>query len=263
MAKIRPISEFERLARRLIEGSINRILEDDIDLKLIAEQLISAADESEIDGVTANEYTIHVNPAQVHDSFARNSSFHMKELEKLLANYLAETSRSAAGPLNVGIILDGIQDSRRFTIEVKRQEDHSELTRRYQNQASDSAASDIADVEAYLIVDRKRHLPITKAVTTIGRNLGNDIVIESPTVSRQHAQIKWRYGRFILHDLGSKSGTRVNGHTISDSVLVAGDVIEVGNAKLIYGDGGDKPVRVKENEITKGDTKPLSPTSKK
>jgi putative peptide zinc metalloprotease protein len=57
-------------------------------------------------------------------------------------------------------------------------------------------------------------LPLTRPVTTIGRGAGNDLVLEDPSVSRQHARIVRRRNGFVIEDLDSFNGTTVGGRTI-------------------------------------------------
>ena len=42
---------------------------------------------------------------------------------------------------------------------------------------------------------------------TVGRSPDNDIVIDDPTVSRQHARITFDGNQFYVEDLNSTSGT--------------------------------------------------------
>lgn len=44
-------------------------------------------------------------------------------------------------------------------------------------------------------------------VITIGRGPKNDIVLNNPTVSREHATLEVTDGRILITDLGSSSGT--------------------------------------------------------
>src|SRR5256714_6369745 len=46
---------------------------------------------------------------------------------------------------------------------------------------------------------------------TIGRNAKNDLTFESPTVSREHATVAFRDGRWYIEDRGSFNGTFLNG----------------------------------------------------
>lgn len=88
----------------------------------------------------------------------------------------------------------------------------------------------------FLIVDGQRHVPLTQPVVTIGRRLDNQIILDDPRVSRVHAQIRQRYGRWVLYDLGSRGGTQVNGEPIIEYVLRPGDVISLAGMTLIYGE---------------------------
>lgn len=70
--------------------------------------------------------------------------------------------------------------------------------------------------------------------TRIGAVEDNDIVLVSPTVSRYHAEITARGRRVSIVDLQSRNGTRVNGQTIRESPLRAGDRIAIADVELIY-----------------------------
>ena len=68
----------------------------------------------------------------------------------------------------------------------------------------------------------------------IGRELGCDMVISSPAISRRHCVIQELEGEFILYDLGSKNGTWHNGTAIERTVLASGDQITLGNYALTF-----------------------------
>ncbi|HET8632169.1 MAG TPA: FHA domain-containing protein, partial [Thermomicrobiales bacterium] len=76
---------------------------------------------------------------------------------------------------------------------------------------------------------------------TIGRQDGNDVVLDDARVSRQHARLESRDGGLVVTDLGSANGTRVNGRTIVGSQpLRPGDVLQLGGTKLRL-EGGAAP----------------------
>ncbi|GAB5440546.1 MAG: hypothetical protein Fues2KO_08950 [Fuerstiella sp.] len=80
-------------------------------------------------------------------------------------------------------------------------------------------------------------LPVyTLAVeTTIGRNQDCDIVVPSPSVSRQHAQIVQIEGEYFVEDLGSRNGSRINGRVIeSRTPLKDGDQVEFSNLPYAF-----------------------------
>jgi hypothetical protein len=89
---------------------------------------------------------------------------------------------------------------------------------------------------AFLIVDGERHVTLNQAMYSIGRRRDNDIVVDDPRVSRLHAQVRQRYGRWVVFDLGSSRGTTVNGQPVTECVLQPGDVISLAGVSLIYGE---------------------------
>jgi pSer/pThr/pTyr-binding forkhead associated (FHA) protein len=70
--------------------------------------------------------------------------------------------------------------------------------------------------------------------TTIGRSGDNDVILDDPSVSRQHAKVRLEGQTFILHDLGATNPTKVNGQEISKQPLSDGDRVEIGNVVLVF-----------------------------
>ncbi len=66
----------------------------------------------------------------------------------------------------------------------------------------------------------------------LGRGDGCDPMLADPAVSRRHARLSFRDGRWILQDLGSRNGTRVNGVRVGRCEVRPGDLVEVGNTQL-------------------------------
>ena len=59
----------------------------------------------------------------------------------------------------------------------------------------------------------------------------------SPSVSRRHAQILFRTGQYLIHDLRSVNGTRVNGRALKPDDRVElrdGDQVQFGDVKLVF-----------------------------
>lgn len=67
----------------------------------------------------------------------------------------------------------------------------------------------------------------------IGRGRHNDVSMDSfldPTVSTQHAEIRWEMKAWVLYDMGSLNGSFVNGHRVRRVELRNGDEISLGRA---------------------------------
>ena len=72
------------------------------------------------------------------------------------------------------------------------------------------------------------------AVAVLGRSRRCDIVLTDPNVSRQHAEIVRQGDGFMLRDLGSTNGTRLNRRDVQQAVLQHGDRIELGTTELVF-----------------------------
>jgi hypothetical protein len=73
---------------------------------------------------------------------------------------------------------------------------------------------------------------------TFGRDASNMVVLPSTFVSKRHATIGIEGGQFIVRDLKSANGTRVNGETATLTPLSPGDVIEIGDQTLTFVERG-------------------------
>lgn len=77
----------------------------------------------------------------------------------------------------------------------------------------------------------------------IGRELDCDLILESPHISRYHAEIIWKGSELLVRDLGSTNGVFVNGKKITEEILHNGDKILFGTQlyyKLVFQDSVDQ-----------------------
>jgi hypothetical protein len=80
-----------------------------------------------------------------------------------------------------------------------------------------------------------RRLVVGPGGATMGRSRQCDVTVDDPNVSRQHAEVRPRGGSWVLSDLGSTNGSRLNGHRVEGSeVLKPGDEIELGTTVLRF-----------------------------
>lgn len=70
---------------------------------------------------------------------------------------------------------------------------------------------------------------------TIGREEENVIRLNDERVSRFHVKIQEHGGQYILTDLDSTNGTRVNGHPVRLHILQLGDQLLIGRCLLVFG----------------------------
>jgi len=71
------------------------------------------------------------------------------------------------------------------------------------------------------------------AVTTLGRDVNNTIVVDDAFASSEHAALTFRGRTWYVEDLGSTNGTYVNGSPVDGVAPVAfGDELQIGQVRL-------------------------------
>lgn len=86
-----------------------------------------------------------------------------------------------------------------------------------------------------LLVTQGRRVVVGASGAVLGRSRQCDVTVDDPNVSRQHAEVRPRGGSWVVTDLGSTNGTRLNGHRIEGSeVLKPGDQIELGTSQITF-----------------------------
>jgi predicted component of type VI protein secretion system len=81
---------------------------------------------------------------------------------------------------------------------------------------------------------RMRDIRLDRDRMTIGRRPDNDLCLQYPAVSADHAEIITIAGDSFLHDCGSTNGTLVNGQPIMKHFLRDHDRIDIGRLQLVY-----------------------------
>jgi hypothetical protein len=84
-----------------------------------------------------------------------------------------------------------------------------------------------------LVFDGKRTV-LAGERTTMGRSRECDIVIDDPNVSRKHAEVRRTIEGWMVVDLGSTNGVKLNGRRVREEVLSPGDEITLGLAQLKF-----------------------------
>lgn len=86
---------------------------------------------------------------------------------------------------------------------------------------------------------------------SIGRDPACDIRLEGEDVSRRHARLLRDENYYWLEDLGSKTGTLVNGRRTQRRCLAAGDVVQIGSHRLRFESEGTGTERQADEEIAR------------
>ncbi|MDY6919817.1 MAG: FHA domain-containing protein [Pseudomonadota bacterium] len=96
---------------------------------------------------------------------------------------------------------------------------------------------DESDAIATLSTDAGESCPITTFPFVIGRGTECDLVLQGKGVSRKHAEIVFQSGRFVVNDLESLNGIKVNGYKVARVILEENDNIKLGEVALTFHSG--------------------------
>lgn len=75
---------------------------------------------------------------------------------------------------------------------------------------------------------------LTEAKVSVGRTEENAIHINDASVSTRHAEFVLSGGEYVLRDLGSTNGSRINGKSVTEAKLTPGDRIRFGSIEGVF-----------------------------
>jgi len=81
---------------------------------------------------------------------------------------------------------------------------------------------------------RSQNYPVLKDKIDIGRGKDNDIILHDSTISRGHARIIRTDNDYIIMDLGSYNGIKVNDKQVQRAILKNNTLIKIGHYKLTF-----------------------------
>lgn len=114
------------------------------------------------------------------------------------------------------------------------------------------------EIWAWLCLTNGKRLPITHWENVIGRSKRSDVVVNVPTISRNHAVLtRYDDGSWSISDAHSKSGVFVNGEKVDICALDEEDIITIGGVDMKLMPISRKQEKILANLRTKA-TKPLT-----
>jgi hypothetical protein len=233
---MKPLSVIEARMEALVEGTLARIFRGRLQARDIALQLARALEDSVAGGQPALRYALRLNPADAQALLGEQP-----RLAEILAEELVAAAREGNITLpsqpEILILPDAMLKPRSVTVTAEAGvlsiNDTLSTTPATAAQQGTLAPS---TPNAFLILEGERTVPLTQPIISLGRRLDNHIILDDPRVSRAHAQLRARFGRYVLYDLGSTGGTYVNGQRVQECILRPGDVISLAGVPVIYGE---------------------------
>ena len=233
-----PLSRVESLLRKVVEEPFTWLGSGSLDPFMLAAHLAKYYEHPTVEGERPNQFVVHVSPNDLDDMGSEVSL-----LERQVADYLVlmieRRGTHLAETPAVSFRSDSSETSHRAHIaalHVEPEEQHA-ATDVISIETPDSTLEAVRATDAFLIVQGRHHILLDRPITRIGRRADNDLILDSPSISRQHAQIRWRQNYFVLYDVSTHGQTIVNGSPVQEYILRPGDVIALSNILMVYGEG--------------------------
>jgi hypothetical protein len=235
----------------LVEGTFSRAFKSEVRPVEIARKLAKEMDQHRVQSLSRvyapNEYAVWLSPED-----RKQFEGYEDELKRELSGYLLEHARRERISLVTRPAIEFRTDERlrlgdfgiqarlvrppKDVEEAPSQGDHG---RTMVYTVSDRLAEPLREPDhrrgtARLRVGGRTEL-LGSAGAVLGRSREADVVVDDPNVSRRHAEVRPSGGSWIVRDLGSTNGVKVNGRRIQGpQSLKRGDVIELGTARVTF-----------------------------
>jgi hypothetical protein len=231
------MSRLEARMEALVEGTFARLFAGHVHPRDVALQLARALEDSAAGGDPGTLYHVRLNPVDARELLAAHPDL-ADQLGRELLGLAREARLTLAQPPQVNVEADPTRPPHTIAVTC---ENHAVAPSATQTMAPVAATTAHSAPRAFLILDGRRTITLNDVVINIGRRLDNQIIVDDPRVSRSHAQLRLRFGHYVVYNLGSTAGTFVNGQRVEECVLRPGDVISLGGVPLIYGEDGTQP----------------------
>jgi len=213
------LQQFEQRLERLVEGVFAKTFRSGVKPVELGRRVTREMDIRRTVGVNGliapNHFTVALSPDD-NRQFETYAEALTRELAEAVRDHAREEGYSFVGPVHVELTCDDSLGMGEFLVTSEMRE------------APGGAAA------GSLVLDDGQRVAIGEDPVTIGRLPECDIVLSDPNVSRRHAEVRRQGNGFVVVDLGSTNGTRVNGAGVRERRIDDGDVITVGSTKVRF-----------------------------
>ena len=209
------LQEFERRLERLVEGVFAKAFRRGLTPIEVGRRLTREMDVRRTVGVRGliapNDFTVAVSSEDHENVIATMEQAITRDLAGYVREHAREEGYVLVGPIDIRFAPDDKLGAGEFLVSSGMVE-----------------GAGGGPVGSLVSADGTR-VQIALDPVTIGRHPDCDVVLNDQEVSRQHAEVRREEGEFLIVDLGSLNGTKVNGAGIKGSRnLQDGDAITIG-----------------------------------
>jgi len=210
----------ERSLERMVEGVFARAFRSSLRPIELGRKLVREMDDHrsvDVKGrtIVPNQFAFSLSE-QDHTQFAEIHDALVRELCDAAREYARDEQYTFMGPVQVELNVDKELRPGRFTV----------ISRLHEGTGGVGAGA--------LVMPSGERITLAEKPVLIGRLPECEITLADPNVSRRHAEVRPFGTGFLVVDLGSTNGTKVNGMTVSERQLQDGDSITVGATRLRF-----------------------------
>jgi len=231
------LRSIEQLAEEIVEGSVRRALGPELQPVELANRILKDMEANRTVGVhevwVPNHFAFVLSPPD-YEKFQQTEKALRRELEQVVRDAAEERGWGLVGPAEVEFRTDDSLKQGDFLSEPSLVEGPTSSGRPIQAPVSTPSPDEGAEL---VIIEKGRDgtaFPLAKDRVIIGRLAESDVVVPDPGASRRHAEVRRQDGEFVISDLGSMNGTRVNEAAIGERTLQPGDRITIGRTVLEF-----------------------------
>jgi hypothetical protein len=204
---------FERRLERLVEGTFNKAFRSGLQPVEIGHRIVRVLDNGRNLGVSGrfvapNNIGVYLSPADA-ERFASFSEALARELAEATRQHARDEGYQFLGPVTVTLVSDDSLKKGAFDVV---------------GEIAEGAGGQVGS----LVLPDGRRVRLGEHPTVLGRNSDCTVPLADPRASRRHAEIRATADGFLVVDLDSMNGTKVNGVPVREHVLHDGDEIAVG-----------------------------------
>ncbi|MBC7809567.1 MAG: DUF3662 domain-containing protein [Burkholderiales bacterium] len=230
------IVQLEERLERLIEGAFTHVFGKRLRAQDIALQLARAMEDNvhsmrgaDPRPIAPNYYLIHLHPQNYKILLERQPN-----LASILSQHIIELSAAAGNRLDSIPFIEITPDPALNEGGVSVEANHTGGSDTAVLQRDKLPTAAHAPKNPQMLIEGRETITLDGTVINFGRSRSNHIVMDDPHVSRQHAQIRLRFGHYMLFDTNSASGTYVNDIRVKEHRLQSGDVVCIGKTRMVY-----------------------------
>jgi hypothetical protein len=244
------LRNLEAKLEAFVEGAFSRAFKSRVQPVELARKLAKEMEDNQVVSISRtyvpNEYVVFLSPADRQQFTSYEGA-----LKKELSDHLLEHARGEGLALvtrptvefrtderlglgEFGIQAHLIQPPDEESGEVEPQQADYGHTMVYSPDAEARKLVEAPAAGRALLVGGGKRTALTGVRVLVGRSRDCDVVLDDPNVSRRHVELRRQGDTWMVADLGSTNGVKVNGRRVEHAVLKPGDEITLGLSRLSF-----------------------------